>query len=157
MNKQTAQTICQALEQQEFHSKYYSTARANAQSMLTGRTHYVDDSTLRYFNSRITAAQPSTFGLFYRITESCASNYDGTGRGFRVVLFDLNGQTVYRPNLDSLHSTGVKAEKAFYEWFESFDPLAYYREELATHARRAHARAANLDAAIESLTEEVTA
>lgn len=157
MNNEIAQTIAQALDQQQFHSKFLSTARANAQAMLTGRTHYVDDSTLRYFNSRITAAQPSTFGLFYRITESCSSNYDGTGRGFRTVLFDLNGQTVYRPDLDSLHSTSAKAEKAFYAWFESFDPLAYYREELTTHARRAHKRAANLEAALSQLAEEATA
>lgn len=157
MNDKTAQTICQALEQQQYHSKHYSAARANAQAMLTGRTHYVDDSTLRYFNSRIVAAQPSTFGLFYRITESCHRSYDGDGRGFRVVLFDLNGQTVYRPDLDSMHSTAAKAEKAFYDWFESFNPQAYYREELAMHAKRAHKRAANLEAAIESLTEEATA
>jgi hypothetical protein len=157
MENNTAQTICQAFDQQQYHSKCLSTARANAQAMLTGRTHYVDDSTLRYFNSRITAAQPSTFGLFYRITESCSRSYDGTGRGFRVVLFDLNGQTIYRPDLDSLHSTAAKAEKAFYAWFESFDPLAYYREELTTHARRAHKRAANLEAAIESITEGATA
>ncbi len=157
MNNETAQKIAQAFDQQQYHSKYLSTARANAQAMLEGRTHYVDDNTLRYFNSRITGAQPSTFGLFYRITESCSRSYDGTGRGFRTVLFDLNGQTVYRPDLDSLHSTSAKAEKAFYAWFESFDPLAYYREELTTHARRAHKRAANLEAAIESLTEEATA
>jgi len=157
MNIQLANKIADAYEQTLFHSKYCTTARANAQSMLIGRTHYVDDNTLRYFNSRITGAQPSTFGLFYRITESCSRSYDGTGRGFRTVLFDLNGQTVYRPDLDSLHSTSAKAEKAFYAWFESFDPLAYYREELTTHPRRTHKRAANLEAAIESLTEEATA
>lgn len=155
MNSQLANQIAQALDQTLFHSKYCTTARANAQSMLIGRTHYVDDNTLRYFGARITSAQPSLFGLFYRITESVRTP-DGN-RGFRTVLFDLSGQVVYRPSLDEMHTTSTKAEKAFYAWYASFNEPNYYREQLALRAVRARDQAARLEAAFNVLCDEVTA
>ena len=157
MNNQLAQTICQAFDQQQYYSKFYSTARANAQAMLTGRTHYVDDSTLRYFNSRITLAQPSTFGLFFRITESVGCDSRNGKRGFRTVLFDITGQVVYRPSLEEMQSSSTKAEKVFYEWFQTFDPLTHYREQIALKATRTRDQAARLEAAFNTLCDEVTA
>jgi hypothetical protein len=156
MNKELANQIAQAFDQTLYHSKYCTTARANAQSMLIGRTHYADDNTLRYFGARITLAQPSTFGLFYRITESVGRESYGGKRGFRTVLFDVNGQTVYRPALEEMQSTSTKAEKVFYEWFQTFDIVAHYREQIALKATRTRDQTARLETAFNALCDEVT-
>ena len=149
MNIQLANKIADAYEQTLFHSKYCTTARANAQSMLIGRTHYVDDNTLRYFGARITSAQPSTFGLFYRITESLS--LPTGGRAFRTVLFDLGGQVVYRPTLEEMHPTSAKAEKAFYAWFETLNVQTYYRDQIRERIIRTTRQAVRLEDALLAL------
>ena len=151
MNKELANQIAQAFDQTLYHSKYCTTARANAQSMLIGRTHYADDNTLRYFGARITLAQPSTFGLFYRITESLGRESYGGKRGFRTVLFDINGQVVYRPALEEMQSTSTKAEKVFYEWFQTFDPMTYYRDQIRERIIRTTRQAVRLEDALLAL------
>lgn len=99
-----------------------------AQDQLEGRTHYADPDTLRFFKARILSARPVFDGLFYSITESCALDPYNERRGFRVVLFDLFGQVVYRPDLDNCKKTRTAAENAFDEWLETFAPVDYYRE-----------------------------
>lgn len=157
MNNQLAQTICQAFDQNQYYSKCLNTSRANAQAMLSGRTHYVDDSTLRYFNSRITGAQPSCFGLFYVITESVGRDSRNGARGFRSVLFDINGKVVYRPSLEELQSTSTKAQKAFYEWFEIFNEENYYQEELKSKIIKTNRQANDLEKCLNALNEVITA
>ena len=157
MNNQLAQTICQAFDQNQYYSKCLNTARANAQAMLSGRTHYVDDSTLRYFNSRITSAQPSTFGLFFLITESVGKESYGGKRGFRTVLFDINGQVVYRPSLEELESTSTKAQKAFYAWYESFCPETYYKEQIKEKIIRTNRQAGYLEECLNAVQEVMEA
>jgi hypothetical protein len=156
MNIQLAQTICQAFDQQQYSSKCLRTAKANAQAMLEGRTHYVDDSTMRYFNSRITLAQPSTFGMFYLITESVSFDPQNSKRGFRSVLFDINGQVVYRPTLEELENTSTKAEKTFYKWFESFNAKTYYKNQIKEKIIQTNRQAQNLEECL-GLFEEVAA
>lgn len=153
MNNLLAQTICQAFDQNQYYSKCLNTARANAQAMLSGRTHYVDDSTLRYFNSRITSAQPSTFGLFFVITESVGRESYGGKRGFRTVLFDINGQTVYRPSLEELENTSTKAQKTFYAWFESFNPETYYTEQIKHDVIKTYRKSIRLSECLNALNE----
>jgi hypothetical protein len=157
MNNLLAQTICQAFDQDQYHSKCLNTARANAQAMLSGRTHYVDDSTLRYFNSRITGAQPSCFGLFYVITESVGRDSYNGARGFRTVLFDINGQTVYRPSLEELEPTSTKAQKTFYAWYESFNAENYYNDQLKHEVIKNYRKSIRLSECLNALNEEITA
>jgi hypothetical protein len=156
MNNQLAQIICQAFGQPQYSSKCLSTTKANAQAMLEGRTHYVDDSTMRYFNSRITLAQPSTFGMFYLITESVSFDPQNTKRGFRCVLFDINGGVVYRPNLEELENTSTKAEKTFYKWFESFNAEIYYKQQIKEKIIQINRQAQNLEECLGSF-EKVAA
>ena len=156
MNNQLAQTICQAFDQQQYSSKCLRTAKANAQAMLEGRTHYVDDSTMRYFNSRITLAQPSTFGMFYLITESISPDGQNGKRGFRTILFDINGRVVYGPSLENLENTSTKAEKAFYKWFESFNVEIYYKNQIKEKIIQTNRQAQNLEECL-GLFEEVAA
>jgi hypothetical protein len=152
MNKELANQIAQAYDQTLFHSKFLKTPKANAQVMLTGRTHYVDDDTLRFFGCLIKSAQPSTFGLFYRITESLS--LPTGGRGFRTVLFDLGGQVVYRPQLAEMENKTEKAEKAFYKWFETFDIQTYYRDQIRERIILTNRQANRLEDALNALSQK---
>lgn len=107
-----------------------------AQDQLQGRTHYADPSTLRFFHARILSARPVFDGLFYWITESCSLDLYNERRGYRVVLFDLFGETVYRPDLDSCRKTRSAAEGDFNSWANTFDPVAHYRQAVASRADR---------------------
>ena len=155
MNKELANQIAQAYDQTLFHSKFLKTPKDNAQVMLRGRTHYVDDDTLRFFGCLIKSAQPSTFGLFYLITESLS--LPTGGRGFRTVLFDLGGQVVYRPTLEEMQTTTNKAEKAFYAWFETFNIETYYRDQIRERIIRTSRQTVRLEDALIALSQKETA
>jgi len=118
-----------------FQERYFSQAKHEAQEALSGLTHYVDDSTLKYFHSRITAASPIMEGLFFEIMESSSRDMHNTARGFRVVVFDVFGETVYRPTLDGMKATSAAARKAYKATF-TIDAAAHYAEKLKSKADR---------------------
>lgn len=155
MNKELANQIAQAYDQTLFHRKFLKTPKANAQAMLTGRTHYVDDNNLRFFGCLIKSAVPSTFGLFFCITESLS--LPTGGRGFRTVLFDLGGQVVYRPQLEEMENKTEKAEKSFYKWFETFDIETYYRDQIREKIILTNRQANRLEDALNALSQKETA
>ena len=130
-----------SLTQNLFQFRGYSSPTDCAQDQLVGRTHYVDSDTLRFHKSRILSARPKFDGLCYQITESCALDPDNTRRGYRVVLFDLFGSTIYRPTLDECRRSREAAEKDFARWAETFDPIAHYRQNLAARADNMNAKA----------------
>ncbi len=127
---ETARAIAKAVESlrvrlfthESGHPKY------NAQRNLRGRTHYVDDDTLRSFHSRITSSGiiGNAWGLLFRVTESCALDMHNTRRGFRCVVFDVFGTAIHRPNLENTFRTGAQAEKACNAI--PFDLVAHYSE-----------------------------
>jgi hypothetical protein len=117
-----------------FQERYFSQPKYEAQEALLGRTHYVTDSTLRYFHARITDARPIMEGLFFEIMESSSKDMYNTARGFRVVVFDVFGETVYRPNIEGMKSTSAAARKAYKTEF-AIDPAAHYAEKLQSRAR----------------------
>lgn len=106
-----------------FNDNSYDHKR-NAQNNLSGRTHYVDDGTLRYFHARIVAANPVTEGLIFWIIESSARDSRNTSRGFRFVAFDIFGTVIERADIDNMVNTKEQARRAFWEWFNGFDTLA---------------------------------
>jgi hypothetical protein len=108
----------------------------NAQENLMGRTHYVDPGSLRFHKSRILSARPIMSGAFFLIIESCALDYDNTRRGVRAVLFDLMGETVYRPSLEECRRTRDQASRDFETWLGHFDPIAHYRAAMLERAER---------------------
>jgi hypothetical protein len=128
-----------------FQERYFSQPKHEAQEALLGRTHYVTDSTLRYFHARITDARPIMDGLFFEIMESSSKDMHNTARGFRVVVFDVFGEPVYRPNIDGMKSTSAGARKAYKTDF-AIDPAAHYVEKLQSRAR-------TLAREVESLTK----
>lgn len=104
-------------------------AKHNAQQNLSGKTHYVDDDTLRFHKSRIQCSQKLANGLLFYICTSDALDMNGTRRGFRYVVFDVFGTTVFRPDLEGAKPTRDAARKEF-EKIE-FDVLAHYRDALS--------------------------
>ena len=134
MTPQTAQTIAAAFDARPFRDAQRSSPVLNAQDALTGITHYCDPATLRFHHSRIVGACAVSSGAFFKVTETCAQDYQNTRRGYRVVLFDMTGSTVYRPSLDELTRTREQADKAFYAWFDQFDELGHYRDKINNKA-----------------------
>ena len=132
----------------------YSNPTDCAQDQLQGRTHYADPSTLRFFHARILSARPVFDGLFYWITESCSLDPDNERRGYRVVLFDLFGETVYRPDLNGCRKTRSAAETDYQAWANTFNPVAYYRQALAAKADRLNRTAEQLREIFETVGAE---
>lgn len=128
MTPQTAQTIATALHTRPFRDAQRSSPVLNAQDALTGLTHYCDPGALRFHHSRIVGACVASSGAFFKVTETCAQDYQNTRRGYRVVLFDLTGEAVYRPNLEGLRRTREQADREFWAWFNEFDKIAHYRD-----------------------------
>ena len=135
-----------------YRDRYFSNPTAIAQDQLSGRTHYVDPATLRYFRSRIICAAPVADGLLFRIIESASIDPNHTRRGFRFVVFDVWGEVVERPAMDDMVSTSDKARAAFRDWLGSFDVTAYYAERLAQERTRTLAKADRYTAALDKFT-----
>lgn len=105
----------------------------NAQRNLSGKTHYVDDDTLRWHKSRVLSSGHLHGGLLFRITTSDALDIHNTRRGFRAVVFDVFGTTIYRPKLEEAFSTSHAAYKASEK--QEIDLVTHYREAIASELR----------------------
>lgn len=127
VTEKLARDIAHAFQVGRFERSGYD-PKAIAQRALQGRTHYVDDDTLRFFHSRINSVRIECEGLLFLLVESVASDFRNTSRGFRFVAFDVTGTVVNdRYNSDTLLNTSAKAWKACEEWLAGFDPVEHYR------------------------------
>lgn len=106
-----------------------STPKWNAQRNLEGRTHYVDDDTLRFHKSRVLHSGQFAWGLLFGITCSDSLDFNNTQRGFRCAVFDVWGTCIYRPKLEESFSSSKAAQKALDKI--ELDVLAHYRAEIA--------------------------
>jgi hypothetical protein len=127
--------IANAIGRPLFHS-HASNPRTNAQENLSGITHYVDTSTLRWHKSRILHSRPMFNGVCFMVLESVALDPHYSPRGFRVVVFDLTGRVIYRPDLKQCRSTSRAAVKDFDLWMKSFDPVQHYVKALNERMRQ---------------------
>lgn len=150
MTPTTAKLIADALGRQLF-DHHRTDATCDAQENLEGRSHYVDPATLKFHHSRIVGGGVHLCGAAYRVLEVTALDYDNTRRGYRAVLFDLTGRTIYHPDLDQCHRTKEQAMRAFWAWFETFDPLNYYRARITIQARELAQEVERLHAAADAL------
>ena len=119
-----------------FCDKSYSSCTRDAQLNLEGRSHYCDESTLRYFHSRIVYAGDHFHGLIYALVESVALDSDNTRRGYRPVLFDVFGTVISRVTLENAYKTPDAARKAMYAALDALDVLGHYREAIASQRAR---------------------
>ena len=144
-----------------YTDRYYSDPTAKAQDQLSGRTHYADPETLRFFHARILRALPVCSGLLFRIVESVAADPDNSRRVFRFVVFDVWGNVIERADFANAFSSTDKALKGFDEWLAGFDLVEYYRVTLADRAKRTQAEADRLQTALNQMImatmEEATA
>lgn len=106
---------------------------SRAQRALSGRTHYVDDDTMRYFGCRINACGVGFNGLYCWILESVA--HPSMGRVHRFVLFDVFG-TVLTERLETLRKTRKQAEKDKEAFLGAFDPIAHTEKALRDNISR---------------------
>lgn len=126
-------------------------AKACAQRNLSGRTHYADSDTLKYFHARLTSARPECGGVIFLMVESVAKDYQNTSRGFRFVAFDLFGEVL--TERDTYFTSTDKARTAGLAWLESFDVAAHYRAALTERATRLEREAARMRAGAAALPE----
>jgi hypothetical protein len=149
--KELATLIQQTTRARLYESRYFSNPMHYAQDQLIGRTHYVDDSTLRYFHARVIGAHDDANGLLFWIVESTARDHENTARGFRPVVFDIFGEVVFRPDLAGMVKTSDKARALYREWLESFDIADHYREALDIRAQSLENEAQQYREALQAL------
>ncbi len=112
------------------HSSY---PLPRAQRALEGRTHYVEDGTLKYFGARINSCRVSHDGLYLYLLESVA--HPSMGRVHRAVVFDVFG-TVLTPRVEFLRKTSKAARRDLDAFLATFDPITH--TETALRAAIAH-------------------
>lgn len=116
-----------------YTTKNYSSEKYNAQLNLEGRTHYVDDNTLRFHHARIVYTNDYKNGLIFGLIESVALDMNNTKRGFRYVLFDLFGNVVSRVSLEDSFKTSKAAKAAMDEALKALDVELVTKEGLAAY------------------------
>lgn len=110
--------------------------KADAQKNLSGRTHYVEDGSLRYFNSRIVTAYCTDDGLLFGLVESVNGRPDHGGYTKRFVVFDIWG-TVISDSRDQWFRTSKQAHAAMWEFLNSFDAVKHTRDKAREKATSA--------------------
>ena len=140
-----ARNIARACQMSRFER--YSDPKHGAQRNLSGRTHYADDDTLRFFHARVVGCSPERAGLVLVLVESAALDMNNTRRAFRFVAFDLFGTVLdARGAPEAGFRTSDKARQAAADWLESFNVLDHYRQAMAERADRLEREAAALRA-----------
>ena len=98
-----------------------SDPKYNAQRNLNGRTHYVDDDTLRFHKSRVLETHITDEGLLFALVESYAADPDNHKRLFRPVIFDVFGSVIERLKLDEGFASRKAATKAMWDALNKID------------------------------------
>lgn len=137
INREFATSIAHVIGTTLFSRLHGYSAKNDAQANLRGKTHYVDDGTLKVFYSRVMSSRETDHGLVFSIVESVAGDYRNTTRGFRFVSFDLFGTVIndrIPADVNRLHKSRAKAEKEMWQFLDAFDVAAHYKTELAQRA-----------------------
>jgi hypothetical protein len=99
--------------------------KINAQRNLAGRTHYVEEDTLRWHKSRVIACRVIDHGLLLAITTSDALDMNNTRRGYRYVIFDVFGNVLSRPDLEHAFKRRDQCDKAMWADLDAIDAHAH--------------------------------
>lgn len=100
---------------------------SDAQQNLSGRTHYVDADTLKYFHARVLETHTTDAGLIFTILESCAGDCENRSRVFRHVIFDVFGTVLDRPATEASYKSREAARKAMWRALEAIDAVTVTR------------------------------
>jgi hypothetical protein len=107
---------------------YRSSAKYEAQDQLSGKTHYVDDDTLRFHHCRIISCDISHDGMLFWLIESVSLDMNNTKRGFRYVVFDVFGNVISRHDLADCVSTSKKARSELKEFLSGVNAFKITQE-----------------------------
>ncbi len=99
-------------------------AKYNAQRNLEGRTHYVDDDSLRFHKSRINTTTITDGGLLFALVESYAVDCHNSTRLFSPVIFDTSGYIISRCELEAGFKTSKQAISAMWDELNNIDAVA---------------------------------
>ena len=125
-----------------------SDPKRNAQRNLMGRTHYVDDDTLRFHKSRVISARHTDNGLLFAIVTSDALDMNGSKRGFRFAIFDVFGTMVQRPDLEHAARTSEQATKWMWAALNNLDAIKITREAIVRQRAEFETELRNLHVAV---------
>jgi|TARA_R110001592_G_scaffold270044_1_gene536355 hypothetical protein len=78
----------------EKYSQHSYNARYNAQHNLCGRSHFVDEHTLRYFKGRVLSAYDRADGRLFVVVHSQATSFNDFTRVYSYAIFDLAGNVI---------------------------------------------------------------
>lgn len=92
-----------------------STTRAATRTM-SGRTHYFDPDTLRYFNSSVSCMAITENGVAMVTLERVGMDSSGTRKGYRVNVHDLTGRVIGdRVELENMTTSKAVADRQFHD------------------------------------------
>lgn len=134
-----------------FPGVYRSSAAEEAQACLSGRSHYYDPPTLRFFRSRVLSSEVICNGLLHVGVETLSADSQHTRRVYRYVAHDIFGTVVYNSDLGAARRTREPARKDFDTWLAGFDVAAHTLAAIREHAAATQAAAAALAAFINSI------
>jgi hypothetical protein len=109
----------------ELFSNQSSDPKNNAQRNLQGRTHYVDDDSLRFHKSRVISARQTHNGLLFAIVTSDALDFENRTRGFRYVIFDIFSTVISRTEISAAFRRSEQAMKAMWDAVNAIDAKAH--------------------------------
>ena len=142
-NLQTLDKAARAAGIRLYESAYMSTEKALAQRQLDSRTHYADDSTLKFFGARINETRQDDNGLWFALRESVQPPH--SARVHRWCIFDIFGQCERTEE----RSTGAGADKLLPALIAAKDWEAHTRAGLERVAAQKEREVAELRAALE--------
>lgn len=122
----------------------------DAQRNLKGRTHYVDDATLKCFKARILRGCNSKNGLYYVLQESLPHPDFDMKRVRRNVVFNVFGRVIHEFR-DVCHTSALKADKHFSDalaWCDSDNGINELTKELNDYITRLDNKAFNAKQAL---------
>ena len=108
---------------EKFKEHSYNPKR-NAQANLRGRSYFVSDDTLRFFNGRVLNSYHAAEGRLFVLVHSQKAGFDDYAREFDFRIFALDGQTIddnYREEKYEKFKNGTAARKAARKALEQID------------------------------------
>ena len=125
--------------------------KLSAQNALAGKSHYVDDGTLRFFNAKVNDAGPICEGLFYFVRESKDTSFDGDCREHDIVYFDVFGSVVeemYRKSKDAVTCSNAYELSMAPQRLFDIDVVEYYQTRLADKKKQLEKEVENFGKAL---------
>ena len=117
---------------------------ASVERQMSGRTHFFDPSTMRFFSGKVLRARSLDDGAILGTICSQAEGFHG-GRVYVVNFHDFTGHCLSRENLGSRSfKTMAQADKAFWKRAETFDGRAVVVAAIRREHDDAKAKAASL-------------